>query len=146
AKRNRRKDAAATGGLDMVDMAARYPSKGYFKADEFEDGDLVLQIESVTLGEPIGSNKSGDVVRFVNDGRALILNQINCRAICKLHGDDDRDWIGKWIMLYRDDNVKFEGEVKAGVRVLAAPQGNGAAAIVPPSAPVKDDLKDEIPF
>src|SRR5262249_12015506 len=102
---------------------------------------MILQISSVTLGEQIGKNGSGDVVRFSNDGRALILNQINCRAICNLHGDDDRDWIGKWIALYRDDNVKFEGEVKAGVRVRAALQGNGAAAIVPPP-PVKDDLKD----
>ena len=130
----------------MVSMSERYPKKGFIKADDVQGGDLILQIATVSLGERIGSGKSGDVVRFGNDGRALILNYTNAHAIAALHGDDDRDWPSKWIALYLDPDVEYDGKREGGVRVRNFVPQPGNGSVQPQLQSTSKVMDDEIPF
>ena len=67
------------------------------------------------------------------DVKAHVLNVTNGKMIEKLLGSDDSDnWIGKQIVLYRDDSVQFAGNFVGGIRVRAY------------EAP--SDLDQDIPF
>ncbi len=70
------------------------------------------------------------------DVKPHVLNVTNGKMIEKLLGSDDSDdWIGKQVVLYRDDSVSFGGNLVGGIRVRAheAPKAD-------------DDLDRPIPF
>ena len=117
----------------MVSIDDRYPKSGLFSAKNWdpEDGDLDLQIDHLELDRWFGDNKPNkDVLHFKNDGRELVLNGITGRAIAKLHGNESDNWADRWITLFLDPTVEFQGN-KGGIRVRdRAPSiggGNGAA-------------------
>jgi hypothetical protein len=133
----------------MPNIDDRFPKSGFFSARDWDEaGDLTLQIAYVAYDETIGFDKTADVVHFANDGRQLALNQTTARAIAKLHGKEMDGWRDKWITLYLDLDVEYQGKKTGGIRVREATAGNGNAVIVPASPPKTRaaDLEDEIPF
>jgi hypothetical protein len=145
------------GDTAMVDINGRYPKSGLFSAKNWdpEDGDLDLQIDHLELDRDFGYDKaSKDVLHFRNDGRELALNGITGRTIAKLHGSESDNWVGRWITLYLDQTVEFQGN-KGGIRVRdrvpSIGGGNGLAlgtATAPATAKpaTKPSFDDEIPF
>jgi hypothetical protein len=139
----------------MPSFNDRYPNTGLFKADDLKgQPDLILQISHVDLDVQIASS-SKDVVRFLNDGRGLVLNAAIGRTIARLYGDEINDWAEKWIALFCDETVMFNNEPRPGIRVRNlkpnpdAP-GMGGAARPAPQRPAaraaRPDLDDDIPF
>jgi hypothetical protein len=124
---------ANNGDGPMVSINDRYPKSGLFSAKNWdpEVGDLDLQIDHLELDRWFGDDKPvKDVLHFKNDGRELVLNGITGRQIAKLHGNESDDWAGRWITLYLDPTVEFQGN-KGGIRVRdrvpAIGSGNGVA-------------------
>jgi hypothetical protein len=136
----------------MVSMKERYPSTGFFKAADFEDtGDegIDLTIDRLDLDVPIGVN-TRDVLRFIEDGRGLTLNQTNAMTLDRLFGDSD-NWPDKRVNLFLDRTVKFNDEIKPGIRVRPLRDSTTPRPAPPPRpapkpAPTKPDFDDEIPF
>jgi hypothetical protein len=127
----------------MPRISERYPKSGFLTAkDVEEEGDLDLQIAYVAWDEEIG-NKTRDVVHFLNDGRALVLNATNARTVAKLHGDEADDWSGRWVTLFFDPDVEYQGRKDGGIRVReqvpACAEGSSTTTQARPPAPPFDD-------
>jgi hypothetical protein len=133
----------------MPNVNDRYPESGFFSAKNWnKSGDLNLQIAYVAYDESVGFDKTADVVHFINDARTLPLNQTTARSIARIHGEEMDAWRDKWITLYLDPDVEYQGKKTGGIRVRETVGGNGNA-IVAPVAPRKAraaDMDDEIPF
>ena|SRR5215831_5058967 len=134
----------------MPSIKERFPGSGYLTAQDVEKGDLTLQIAYVAWDE-IVNGKPKDVVHFINDDRALILNNTNAHRIAKLYGDDGDGWRGHWITLYHDADVEYDGKKTSGIRVRQqAPtlptEGNGPLPDLPPRPSRSEEMNDEIPF
>jgi hypothetical protein len=135
----------------MPSVNDRFPESGFFSAKNWnKSGDLNLQIAYVAYDASCGFDKTADVVHFTNDERTLALNQTTARAIACIHGEEMDEWRGKWITLYLDPGVEYQGKRTGGIRVReVVGNGGGAAVIVPPPSkqpPSKPDFDDEIPF
>jgi hypothetical protein len=101
----------------MTSFNDRYPKSGYFTAaDLLGQPDLLVQIDHVEFDVEIG-DKIRDVVEFQNDGRSLVLNRACGSVIATLYGDKIEDWDGRWVWLFADETVKFNNEIKPGIRV-----------------------------
>jgi hypothetical protein len=133
-------------GESAMRISEKYPRTGLFTADMLrEEGELHLQISYVEEDRNMGADKpSLNVVHFANDTRELALRAIPARQIAKLHGDETKQWAGRWITLYCDETVEFNGQ-HGGVRVRpsAPARSNGKEQAAQPAKP---DLDDEIPF
>jgi hypothetical protein len=134
----------------MPSVDDRFPKSGFFSAKNWDEpGDLRLQISHVEYGVAIGFDKTGDVAHFVNDGRQLVLSYTIAHAIAKLHGKEMDAWPNKWIALFLDPDVEYNGKKTGGVRVrdeVVAGNGNAAVVTAPPPKPRAADFDDEIPF
>jgi hypothetical protein len=136
----------------MPSVDDHFPKSGRFSAKDWDElGDLQLQISHVEYGVSISFDKTADVVHFVNDGRQLVLSQTTARSIAKLHGKEMDEWPNKWITLYLDPDVEYNGKKTGGIRVrdeAVSGNGNGTAVVVtpPPRQPPKPDFDDEILF
>jgi hypothetical protein len=133
----------------MPSVDDHFPKSGFFSAKNWDEpGDLQLQISHVDYSVSIGFDKTGDVVSFVNDARQLVLNYTSSHAIAKLHGKEMDEWPTKWITLYLDPDVEYQGKKTGGIRVREAAAGNGNAVVVtpPPRQSPKPDFEDEIPW
>jgi hypothetical protein len=144
------RSSTVEGGTAMVSMKDRYPQTGMFTAADFKDiGDegITFTIDRLELDVEVGMN-TRDVVYFQEDGRGLSLNQTNAHAIEKLYGDSD-NWPNKKVNLFLDRTVKFNDQIKPGVRVRSPKEaGNGPqpSAKQTPSVRERPSLDDEIPF
>lgn len=140
------------GELEMVSISERYGSS-FLTAQDVEKGELNLRIAYFVADEDV-SGKNRDVVHFSNNDRSLILNPTNGRRLGRLPGDNPEKWKGRWITLYHDPNVEYQGNIVGGIRVsdkLPTPpaEGNGPLPEPPPQRerPVRsDDLDDSVPF
>ncbi len=82
------------------------------------------------------------VVSFVETEKTLPLNKTNLVDFAAAMNSQDTDgWVGKKIVVYFDENVRFKGEKVGAVRVRAPKPGSAAAA-----PPPKKELDDDIPF
>jgi hypothetical protein len=129
----------------MTSFNDRYPKSGYFTAaDLLDQPDLDVQIECVDFDVEIG-NKTRDIVQFTNDGRSLVLNRACGSVIAALHGDEIEGWCGKWITLFADTTVKFNNEIKPGIRVRPVePKIDGGT--LPATRTVAQNSNDEFGF
>jgi hypothetical protein len=133
----------------MVSVNNRYQSHSDFmRADDLKVGDLDVQILTLELDRDI-KGKTVDILSFRNWGQQLILNPTVARQIAAIHGDETRGWEDKWITLFRDETVKFEGRPSPGVRVRPKPPNNGLAgpahaANAAPATP--EPIDDSVPF
>lgn len=126
-------------------MNDAFPSK-YLKADDLEEGDLVVTINDAQFEEfPDPKTKRPDskpVLHFEGDIKPLVLNKTNYKTISQLLGSDDTDdWTGKKIALYATEVESF-GEVTLGIRVrLKAPAKAKAASAKTDSQARREALK-----
>lgn len=144
-------------------MNDAFPSK-YLKADDLEEGDLVVTISDAQFEEftdPKTKRPDNKPVLYFqgNEAKPLVLNKTNYKTITQLLGSDDTDnWTGRKIALYATEVESF-GEVTLGIRVrLKAPVKAKAATAKPDSQARREALKtpaeieadtpdaDEIPF
>jgi hypothetical protein len=120
----------------------------------------IAVVHAVTM-ETVGQeNRQVLVLDLVApSGRAwpkrVVLNKGNALQMATAFGDDADHWPGNRIEIWAE-NVMFQGRLVPGVKVLPAPDGNGAAP--PPTMPATrgsggpqwggpgSDLDDEIPF
>lgn len=132
-------------------MNDAFPSK-YLKAEDLEEGDLILMITGAEYAEFIDprtqKSEQKPVLRFQGDNnKPLVLNKTNWKSITAALGSDDTDdWIGKKIALYATEVESF-GETVLGIRVrLKAPVKAKAAPGKSDSQARKEALKtpDEI--
>jgi len=112
-------------------MNDAFPSK-YLKADDLEEGDLVVAIKDAQFEEfPDPKTKRPDqkpVLYFRGDTKPLVLNKTNYKTISTLLGSDDTDdWVGRSITLYATEVESF-GETMLGIRVRAKLPAKATAA------------------
>jgi hypothetical protein len=96
------------------------------KAEDFEDGDIVVTIrdespvewaEFTQKGKPTPDNKPVLYFRHPRDAKALVLNKTNWKTINEVLGSDETDdWAGKQITLYATEVESF-GETVLAIRV-----------------------------
>jgi hypothetical protein len=116
-------------------------ASAYLNADSLIHGDRNLQMGEVAR-EQMGSRKPY-VLGFLNSEQRLPLNKSIADQIAALHGDDSDGWRGRWITVFRDESVMFEGKSAPGVRVRpTVPNGVGNSGLVVPLA----RQEDPIPF
>lgn len=121
-----------------------YPSN-YMKAEDLEDGDLIVTIrdespaewvEFTQKGKPTPDNKPVLYFKHPREAKALVLNKTNWKTITEVLGSDEtEDWSGKQITLYATEVESF-GETVLAIRVRLKKPIKGAAtqATTDPSA------------
>jgi hypothetical protein len=57
------------------------------------------------------------VLQFDEIEAGLALNDTNGRAICRLHGKEMNEWVGKKVALYVHPGVEYNGVYLRGIRV-----------------------------
>ena len=75
--------------------------------------------ERVNVAGPGRKPDNQFVLEFADapGGKSLVLKPTNGKRIAKALGSaDSDDWVGKKIVLYRDENVEFGGEIVGGIR------------------------------
>lgn len=83
-------------------------------------------------------------LHFEEVEKPLVLNSTNGQLIAQITGSEDTDgWPGKYIVLYKDPNVSFQGKLIGGIRVRAPKKG---AAPPAKPAPVQEEEEDDIQF
>lgn len=56
-------------------------------------------------------------LQFSGKKKQLVLNAVNRKMLVARFGTNVKEWSGKEITLYVDENVKFRGKVVCGVRI-----------------------------
>jgi hypothetical protein len=116
-------------------------ASAYLNADSLIHGDRNLQMGDVAREQMPGGRKPY-VLGFLNSEQRLVINKAIADAIAALHGDDSDGWRGKWITVFRDETVRFEGKSAPGVRVRpTVPAGVGNSGLV-----ALGPQDDSIPF
>ncbi|CAN5205267.1 hypothetical protein BH09PAT1_BH09PAT1_6290 [soil metagenome] len=88
----------------------------WLTAADFTPEGKDLTIEKVVL-EEIEPNRSKLVVRFKNETKGLVLNELNTKIIAKNTGQDDTDnWAGYHITPYSTE-ILMRGEETPCIRV-----------------------------
>jgi hypothetical protein len=103
------------GDADMASITNRFGKRMYLSRADVQNGDLILQIDHVEFDVQVGKELK-DVVHFVT-GEKLVLNPTNALAMAALHGDESDGWAGKWITLFFDPDVEYDGKREGGLRV-----------------------------
>jgi hypothetical protein len=102
-----------------------YPPR-YFKAANFPDTPMVLQIEVARREKMQNGGEEKVVVYFIGQKPGLILNPtmwdqiadvMVADGVSKYDSDDYLKWPNHWIELYRDDSVQYQGRAVGGIRV-----------------------------
>ena len=124
-----------TTGID----AGKYVGGSYISKDDLRDGPLNLVIRDVsdkTFPEKGGRPAQDVLVLHFDDDRTFALStQINTKILIKGYGRDVKHWIGKPIVIYRDENVSFGSSLTGGNRVR-----------IPQQAATARDIAEEMPI
>ena len=98
-----------------------YPGRFLKAGDVSEKPTLTIRtIEMEDLVTEKGP-KTSAIVLFREDKRGLVLNKTNGYLLRAMFGADLSVWIGKRVVLHRDDAVQFGREVVSAVRVFGSP-------------------------
>jgi hypothetical protein len=124
-----------------------YPPN-YFKASEFGDTPKVLEIETTRREkfENNGKTEEKTVVYFVGQKSGLVIGPVVWDQFEQVTGaDDDKDWSGHRVELYRT-TTQFGRDMVDCIRVRAP-----GTAVKPKSKPKKKpdpkpDYNDEVKF
>jgi len=118
-----------------MDIDALYPSR-FLRAADLDGAPLRVTIAGLVREEVFGEQK---VILSFADGKRLILNKTNARAIAHILGDETSTWRGHDIMLV-PTQVDFKGYIVDAIRVKPAPVRKTAGNNQP--SPFDDDLED----
>jgi hypothetical protein len=113
----------------------KYAGTSFWKTDDVRDGPTKLTIEGVVIGK----FDKPDII--FHDGSKLSANVNNVRILCRAHGDDDTDWVGKEVELALGE-VEYQGRMQEAVIVKPI-----SSAVKPkPKPALPGEMDDEIPF
>lgn len=102
----------------MTTVGDLFPSK-WLKADDVEDGDMVLTVKELKqekMGPDDSDGEVKPVLYFEETDKGLVLNLTNAKTIQGLYGKNIENWIGKKVALFWTE-VGFKGEMKPAIRV-----------------------------
>jgi hypothetical protein len=98
-------------------------------------------------------------VLLMKEFKPLVLNSTNLALLEKATGSDNTDdWVGKFVVLFNDENVSFAGKLTGGVRVDVRQTKEANAQAKPrqqdrgPQQAAQrprgriEDMEDDIPF
>lgn len=121
---------------------------GFFKAADFENGNLTLTIKSIAMKSIGQGDDATDKphLSFNEDHRELALNLTNWNFIADVYGDESDEWIGKQITLYKA-RVPFGGKIVDAIRVevpnpIATQNTAPASTRAPQAAPSQNNALD----
>jgi hypothetical protein len=126
-------------------------SKYLKKADLGPNGKALFTIKGGEFKNVAQENAAPDrkwILFFQETDKGFPLNKTNLvDCATALNSQDTDGWVGKKIVIYHDDNVRFKGERVGGLRVRApAPGAAAGKAPTPPPPPAEDGPDDEAPF
>ena len=117
----------------MID-AGKFVGGQFIGKDDLADGPLSLTIQDVsTVTFPAKGERPADevlVLHFDDDRRFALSAKINVRVLIKTYGRDASKWIGKPIVVYRNENVSFGSSIPGGNRIRVPQAAVQAAATV----------------
>ena len=85
-------------------------------------GDVAVKIEAVYRHSDVefeAGRKEKKVysVAFVGKQKQLVLNSANRKSLVSKFGVNVKDWVGKEVKLYVDQNVRLMGKTVCGIRI-----------------------------
>lgn len=92
------------------------PRSDQWNADDFIGGWRAFTIEGVKEG---AAEQKYDVILREGEGRVWRPPLTILRLLIKAWGEDSNAWVGRLVVLYRDDSVRFGKEAVGGIRILA---------------------------
>lgn len=94
-----------------MNAAKVYASADYLSACDLDGKEVTVSIEGAELvhlkGNPGDPGKDRVVLRLKGAKKRVVLNKINCKAICRAYGNETSDWIGKPLTIYPDTCTSF---------------------------------------
>jgi len=134
----------------MPDIKDFMTSKYLKKADLGERLQVLLTVKSAEPKNVAPEGQPQDrklVLAFAETDKTLPLNKTNLIDTADALGSSNTDnWIGKKIVVFFDENVRFKGEKVGGVRVRR-PKAGAVPEPVKPVPVIEDDpFDDEINF
>jgi len=86
------------------------------------DGDTTVTIQAVKKDNIARDDQPEDikpVCKFREYEKPMILNTTNTKRLFAFLGKESDDWIGKKVVLYRDEEVEYSGQITGGLRIRA---------------------------
>ena len=94
------------------------PNTDQLVADDLRTGHRNIKITKV---ERISDEKRPLAVHFEGDGGKPYLPNVSMRrVIAEAWGTDSREWVGKWLRLFRNPQIKMGGAEVGGIRISHA--------------------------
>lgn len=91
------------------------PKSDQLNADDLIAGDMTISVTDIKASDspdhPVTINYNGDSGRPYKPCKSMR------RVLIQAWGPNGKDWIGKSMTLYRDENVKFGGQAVGGIRI-----------------------------
>lgn len=113
-------------------MKAKEFCGSHIKAEDLQGRDVMVQIREAKV-EELGQEKDKKVViYFQGKEKGLALNMTNTDTLIEMFGTDETDdWVGQWIVLYKD-RTKYGGKMVDCIRIKAPNQQPQASPPPPP--------------
>ena len=100
----------------MTDLSKTILAKSdQLNADDLVAGPIVVQVTKVTCvdgDQPVS-------VHLTGGHRPWKPSKTARRVLVKAWGDNGDNYVGKWLRLFRDDDVKWAGKAVGGIRIAA---------------------------
>jgi hypothetical protein len=81
--------------------------------------------------------------------KPMVLNSTNAQIIARITGqeeDIEKNWLGKFIVVYDDPNVTFGQKLVGGLRVRSPKPGTKLPEIIHPATGAHTQEEDDLPF
>jgi hypothetical protein len=121
-----------------MNVSDLFPESSYLKSEDVENagGEMLLTIASVSRKEYVDESNGGKKevkgeLTFTEIEKKMALNVTNTNVLVSMYGGQDIDkvWIGKQIILYIDNAVKFQNKLVKGLRIrLVDPKQDAVTA------------------
>ncbi len=99
--------------MDMIKVIE--PKSDQLNADDLISGDRIIKIRDVQV-KPTGEQRVS-IFFDGDDNKPFKPCKTMCRVLVKGWGLDSKNYLGKYIKIYRDDKVKWAGQEVGGIRI-----------------------------
>ena len=96
-----------------MDMS-KFLGGNYLRKEDVDQRGTDLCISHV-MEEEVGEDNK-PCIHWTSNHKPMALNKTNTRILMAAFGNDSRDWAGKWVNVYNDLTVVFNGAV-GGLRI-----------------------------
>lgn len=104
---------------------------------------VIRELRREMVGRQDGPKEKKGILYFQGYDKGMVLNKTNVKALVRILGtDDDKEWIGKSVVLRNDESVEYGGKITGGLRFSALPRRTPADTDtdpVPMRQPGEDD-------